>query len=158
MGLRSKMEPQPYNLRSSSTTTTTASSRSFFGRNLIKKDSNRTDEQNDQPKGPLGLTTLYAPDQGVVDIIFVHGLNGGSFSTWTKGGASLFWPKEWLKNDDAFSDVRIHTFGYSSGISRESILNIQDFATGLLAGIQDAPSIPQEETVCTFCKSHLYHF
>lgn len=143
------MELQP-SLRSSNTTrNTTSTSRSFFGRSLTKKDINRSEDQNDQPKGPLGLTTLHAPENFVaVDLVFVHGLNGGSYSTWCKGDVSRFWPKEWLKNDDAFEDVRIHTFGYPSSISRESILNIQDFATSLLAAIQDSPTIPHSQKVC----------
>lgn len=43
--------------------------------------------------------------------------------------------------DDAFEDVRIHTFGYSSGISRESALNVHDFARSLLAAVHDSPVI-----------------
>lgn len=142
------IEQQEY-LRCSSTTVTTSSTRSFFTRNLIKKDNARDEDPKDRsPKGPLGLTTLFSPEDGVVaDLVFVHGLNGGSQSTWCKGNASLFWPKEWLTKDAAFKDVRIHTFGYSSAIGRESILNIQDFASSLLAGIQDCPSIPRNDDV-----------
>jgi len=138
-------------LRAANTTGTTASPKSFFSRILIRKNINRADDLNDLPKGPLGLTTLYAPAGSVVvDLVFVHGLNGGSQSTWCKGDASNFWPKEWLPNDKAFKDVRIHTFGYSSGISRESILNVQDFAASLMSAIQDSPTIPSCETVRNF--------
>jgi hypothetical protein len=100
-------------------------------------------------RGPLGLTTLHKPDGSVVlDLVFVHGLNGGSKSTWSRNGdISLFWPQEWLPKDEAFRDVRIHTFGYSSSVTSESILNIQDFARSLLASIHDSPSIPLGETV-----------
>ncbi|KAG8160989.1 hypothetical protein KVR01_009253 [Diaporthe batatas] len=100
-------------------------------------------------KGPLGLTTLYDPGTTgkavVVDIIFVHGLNGGSQSTWSKGKlASKFWPKEWLPKDDAFQNVRFHSFGYSSGLNRQSVLNVRDFAQSLLGAVKDSPVIRED--------------
>ncbi|KAJ5519087.1 hypothetical protein N7453_001509 [Penicillium expansum] len=79
------------------------------------------------------------------DLIFVHGLGGGSRSTWTKSGdPSLYWPKEWLPNDDAFQNVRIHSFGYDSNWDKESILGIHDFANALLGSIFDCPRIPRD--------------
>lgn len=111
----------------------------------------RDSNSREAPSGPLGLTTLYQPPgDGPVaaDLVFVHGLNGGSRSTWTKGDASThFWPKQWLPSDEAFNDVRIHTFGYSAAIIKESILNIPDFSRALLSAIHDAPTIPREEKV-----------
>lgn len=122
--------------------TTTTSTKSFLSRTFTRHGSEATDEVNDS-KGPLGLNTLYdpGPDRAAIaDIIFVHGLNGGSQSTWSKGNnPSNYWPQEWLPLDDAFCDVRIHSFGYSSGISRESVLNVRDFASSLLAAIKDSP-------------------
>lgn len=131
---------------------TNSSSTSFFSRSSIRKDI-RGDDDTEGPKGAIGLITQYDPGQdAVTDLIFVHGLNGGSQSTWTKNGdPSLFWPREWLPRDEAFQDVRIHTFGYASGISRESVLNVPDFARSLLSSIHDCPNIPQESDVCTDC-------
>jgi hypothetical protein len=97
--------------------------------------------------GPLGLNTLFVPADGFAnaDLIFVHGLGGGSQKTWTKSGdPSLFWPKEWLPVDEALQDVRIHSFGYDSDWGKRSILSIHDFANGLLNSILDCPSIPQD--------------
>ncbi|KAF2261549.1 hypothetical protein CC78DRAFT_347471 [Lojkania enalia] len=121
-----------------------SSSASLFSRSLIRKDT-RDEKSTEGPKGAIGLTTLYDPGpDAVVDLIFVHGLNGGSQSTWTKNGdMSLFWPQEWLPRDEAFQDVRIHTFGYASGLSRESVLNVPDFARSLLGSIHDSPNIPR---------------
>ncbi|RYP55765.1 hypothetical protein DL771_012356 [Monosporascus sp. 5C6A] len=56
------------------------STRSLLGRSITRRGvkSAAEDEQEGQ-KGPLGLTTLYEPDnQAIVDLVFVHGLNGGS--------------------------------------------------------------------------------
>lgn len=116
---------------------------SFFSRSFTRRDSARPESVSEGPKGPIGLTTLHDPgDATVADLIFVHGLNGGSQSTWSKNGdLSLFWPCEWLPRDEAFQDVRIHTFGYASGLSRESVLHVPDFARSLLSCIHDAPSI-----------------
>lgn len=113
-------------------------------------------------KGDLGLTTLYEPPNGdqsavVADMIFVHGLNGGSQSTWSKGGMkSHFWPKEWLPKDNAFEDVRIHTFGYPASLDRESILNVHDFARSLLAAVKDSPVISREDRVRNAPGSSIY--
>ncbi|KAK1765476.1 hypothetical protein QBC33DRAFT_544396 [Phialemonium atrogriseum] len=126
--------------------------RSFLTRTLTRRDT-RASVSDDTvasgvSKGPLGLTTLYDPpgDSVVADLIFVHGLNGGSQSTWSKGNdPSLFWPQEWLPRDEAFRDVRIHTFGYASGVNRESILGLRDFAKSLLGAIKDCPAMDRDE-------------
>lgn len=111
-------------------------------------------------KGPLGLTTLYDPpgDSVVADLIFVHGLNGGSESTWSKDNEpSLFWPQEWLPKDEAFRDVRIHSFGYASGISRDSILGLRDFAKSLLGAIKDCPAMDRGEKDRGKVGTPIYH-
>lgn len=142
------MEPE-YPITSRKTSSSGTSSASFFSRSLIRRDA-RTEEDSEGPKGAIGLTTLYDPGpDAVVDLIFVHGLNGGSQSTWTKNGdPSLFWLREWLPKDEAFRDVRIHTFGYASGLSRESVLNVPDFARSLLGSIHDCPNIQHTNDVC----------
>lgn len=94
-------------------------------------------------KGPIGLTTIAQPNGNpLVDLIFIHGLNGGSFSSWTHNGdPTLFWPGVWLPRDEEFRDVRIHTFGYNSSWSHPSVLDIEDFAMALLGAISDCPHI-----------------
>jgi hypothetical protein len=123
---------------------------SFFSRSFIRKETGLADDSS-SAKGPIGLTTLHDPGQNaIVDLIFVHGLNGGSQSTWSKNGdPALFWPREWLPNDTAFRDVRIHTFGYASGLNRESVLHIPDFAQSLLGAIHDSPTMRSGSRVST---------
>lgn len=127
------------------------SSLSFLDRTFKKRDGTRADSP-DGKKGPLGLNTLFEPQGSVVvDLIFVHGLGGGSRSTWTKSfDSSLFWPQEWLPRDAGFHDVRIHSFGYDSNWGKSSILNIHDFAKSLLGSIQDCPTIPRGTIVRAF--------
>ncbi|MCJ1332360.1 hypothetical protein MMC10_009052 [Thelotrema lepadinum] len=102
----------------------------------------------DSQKGPLGLTTLYEPPETQeADLIFVHGLGGGSQSTWSKPGADFsFWPRDWLPVEPSFQNVRIHTFGYNSNWAKESTLNIHDFAKSLLGAIKNCPAIPRGST------------
>ncbi|GAB1319628.1 hypothetical protein MFIFM68171_09838 [Madurella fahalii] len=141
------MEPPANNI---TWVATGSARRSFLSRSFasIARKSN-DDASGGSPKGPLGLTTVHRLDPGqkpAADVIFVHGLNGGSRSTWSKGGKpELFWPREWLPKEDGFHDVRIHTFGYPAGVTRESILSIPDFARSLLAAVNDYPLMSRGE-------------
>ncbi|EFW99551.1 GPI inositol-deacylase [Grosmannia clavigera kw1407] len=109
---------------------------------LSRKFARQVQDAADGSKGPLGLHCVYSPKDAIVDLIFVHGLNGGSYSTWRNGShQENFWPQKWLPQDEAFSDVRIHTFGYASSWGTESVLNIHDFAMSLLAAIEDSPEM-----------------
>jgi hypothetical protein len=124
--------------------------RSLFSRGRLRREAGRVDTPDD-PKGALGLCTLAEPEvPTIADLIFVHGLGGGSKSTWSKDlDLDLFWPREWLPQDAGFRDVRIHSFGYDSSLDHESVLNIHDFAKSLLGSILDCPRIPKSSTVCT---------
>ena len=109
---------------------------------------------NSEPEGQdriglLGLTTVHRPlTEAVADIVFVHGLGGGSRKTWTKNeNPALFWPKEWLPQDPEFRNVRIHTFGYDSNWDKPSALGIREFATNLLQWITDLPEIARDTEV-----------
>lgn len=123
------------------------STRSFFSRALIRRDGSEDPDPTD--KGPFGLSTLYhPPDSIIADLVFVHGLGGGSRSTWTKSGdVSSYWPQEWLPNDPGFRDVRIHSFGYDSNWIKGSTLNLYDFSKSLLGSIQDCPLMPRTAKV-----------
>lgn len=127
----------------------TSSGRSFLSRTLTRRDDG--EQSSEDGKGPFGLNTLFDPDNpAIADLVFVHGLGGGSRSTWTKSNdPSLYWPKEWLPQDPRFQDVRIHSFGYNSNWGNESILNVHDFAKALLGSMQECPLIPQNSKVRT---------
>ncbi|KAK3176965.1 hypothetical protein OEA41_008291 [Lepraria neglecta] len=95
-------------------------------------------------KGPTGLSLLFEPSEPLVDLIFVHGLRGGSRKTWSKTNDPYhYWPKEWLPRDPEFKNVRIHSFGYNSdwGETKQSFLDIHDFGKSLLVAIYDSPHI-----------------
>ena len=139
-----------------SKTDATSSGHSFLSRTLARR--NDRGHSGEDGKGPFGLSTLFDPDTpAIADLVFVHGLGGGSKSTWTKSNdPSLYWPKEWLPKDPDFQDVRIHSFGYNSNWGDESILNVHDFSKALLWSIQDCPLIPQNTNVRTlYCNPEL---
>ena len=126
----------------------TPSSRSFLSHPFSRRRDGESVETH-YPKGPIGLTTLSEPlDVAVADVIFIHGLGGGSRSTWTKAGdMPVFWPEDWLPADAAFVDLRIHSFGYNSNWEKESILNVHDFSRALLGALLDCPTIPRDSAV-----------
>jgi hypothetical protein len=60
---------------------------------IISKET-KAEEQNDTPKTPLGLATVYQPSEVVVvDLVFVHRLNE-PYITWSKNGCRVTIPSE----------------------------------------------------------------
>ncbi|KAL2261418.1 hypothetical protein VTK26DRAFT_4213 [Humicola hyalothermophila] len=134
------------------------SSRSFKELSITRSDtpplairSSSTSVLEDE-KGPLGLTTLYDPEppaSPVADIVFIHGLGGGSRKTWSYSSDPFhYWPKSWLSTDKDFGDVRIHAFGYNADWSeiKQSVLDIGDFAQSLLGALRNHPGIRRTST------------
>lgn len=65
-----------------------------------------------------GLITLYEPDEpndALVDIVFIHGLGGNSFTTWLHKDSRVHWPSQLLKND--VPQARILIFGYDASVT-----------------------------------------
>jgi hypothetical protein len=121
-------------------------------RQISLRDKRRPTETAEEIWGSYGLNLLYKPSEPLVDLIFVHGLRGGSRKTWSYSDDPLdFWPNEWLPRDNNFKHVRIHSFGYNSdwGETKESILNIHDFGKALLGDIENSPEIRQDGHVHT---------
>ncbi|KAI8947803.1 hypothetical protein F4801DRAFT_559336 [Xylaria longipes] len=91
-------------------------------------------------KGSLGLNLLFEPSEPRLDIIFVHGLQGGSRKSWSLHPTDplTYWPGEWLPHEPGFRHARIHSFGYDSDWRRTaaSSLTVHDFALALLADIK----------------------
>jgi hypothetical protein len=95
---------------------------------------------------PLGLSLIHESSDPVVDFIFVHGLGGSSYRTWSwNHDRQYFWPI-WLKDDLHLSQSRLFTFGYNADITRhETPLNILDFAKDLLLRLKTYASIKKTE-------------
>lgn len=107
---------------------------------------------SDDEKGALGLTTLHEPQSpvtAVADLVFIHGLGGGSRKTWSYSpDPGHYWPGAWLPADPDFSDVRIHTFGYRAdwGQRGQTAMDIHEFAQSLIGSLRNNPDIRRTST------------
>jgi pimeloyl-ACP methyl ester carboxylesterase len=117
---------------------------------FLRRDAAQVEAVSDV-RGPLGISTLHESkdETCLVDIVFIHGLSGGSRKTWSAAPTEeMYWPKSWLPRDPDFREARIHAYGYDSnwGTRTRSILNIHDFAQSLLAGLKSHPAIRRGNT------------
>lgn len=60
----------------------------------------------------VGIRVLYAPEKPVIDLVFIHGLKGDSYSTWLDTRSGTYWPVHLLQYD--VPNARIMTFGYNA--------------------------------------------
>lgn len=100
--------------------------------------------------GPTGISLLHRAREPAIDIVFVHGLRGGSVKTWQKGGdARRFWPKLWLPKERGFEQANIHAFGYDADWSSEKgdILKIHDFGQQLFEDMRISPGLTDDPMV-----------
>ncbi|RYP60677.1 hypothetical protein DL769_008016 [Monosporascus sp. CRB-8-3] len=99
-------------------------------------------DEDEGVRGPVGLRLLHSSPEPLIDLIFVHGLRGGSIKTWRKGNdPRYFWPQLWLPTERDFHNVNIHSFGYDSdwASTKSSILSIHDFGQSLLEEMRNSP-------------------
>ncbi|KAL4810278.1 hypothetical protein BDV18DRAFT_166684 [Aspergillus unguis] len=87
-----------------------------------------------------GLNIVYDTPNALVDIVFVHGLNGHPHRTWTSSKTGTFWPVDLLPEVLSQSRVRILSYGYNAnvtsftdGASKDRILNHSETLAASLA-------------------------
>jgi len=69
-----------------------------------------------------------------VDIIAVHGLNGGAYSTWTHPQNGMMWLRDLLPQE--LPGARVYSFGYASKVFSLDTSGFEDFARELVEGIR----------------------
>ena len=102
-------------------------------------------------RGELGLQLLRLSPEPLVDIIFVHGLRGGSVKTWRKGDdPALFWPKAWLPFEKGFEHASVYSFGYDSDwlTATKGVLNVHNFGTELFEVMRSSQHLRDKADVC----------
>ncbi|EGS19443.1 uncharacterized protein CTHT_0049040 [Thermochaetoides thermophila DSM 1495] len=110
----------------------------------VEAQSNDSDLEHAEefdPINPEGITLLHMPEDPQthkVDIIFIHGLGGGSYRTWSyKTKPDKFWPKLWLPRE--VPEARIFTFGYDANVNvlrKGDDVSILDFAKTFLQRVK----------------------
>ena len=101
-------------------------------------------ETSEDVRGSYGLQLLYAPAMTIVDFVFVHGLGGGSRSTWSQTDEiESFWPQEWLHREGTLENARCHSFGYNADWTdkKNSAFDVHDFGKALLQALADSPDL-----------------
>ncbi|KAI8955665.1 hypothetical protein F4801DRAFT_528534 [Xylaria longipes] len=96
------------------------------------------------PSSTLGLHQVY-PDRRIksnpsLDVVFVHGLGGDSYSTWS--GSKGLWIRDLLPKSPFYEDARIFTFGYDARaflrpFSKSTRGRTFTFAEALLSDLRD---------------------
>jgi hypothetical protein len=127
---------------------------SFLTRNF--GSSRHHNNSKETVKGPLGLRCLFSATKPLVDLVFVHGLRGGSIKTWRYGDdQQLFWPQYWLPKEPEFANASIHSFGYESdwGSMKPSILDVHDFGRSLFEELLTSPLLRHTSKVRHSSKS-----
>ncbi|GKZ73223.1 hypothetical protein AnigIFM50267_009900 [Aspergillus niger] len=90
------------------------------------------------PKNQIyGIRPLYSPKDISVDIVFVHGLTGNSYSTWLDPDTEVYWPVHLLSKD--FPHARILAFGYDADVTKfigpVGQSNLREHASALIADL-----------------------
>ena len=85
---------------------------------------------------PFYYLTMSITTSNLTSLVFVHGLGGHWYNTWSKNG--VFWPRDLLSQD--VQNVRIIVFGYDSSVvqffGRVSRNQIRDHARTLIADLR----------------------
>ncbi|OAA81751.1 NACHT and WD domain protein [Akanthomyces lecanii RCEF 1005] len=100
-----------------------STSRKRFKVPWARRRRSEKDDDATRQLGPKGLSLLHRPPEPLIDIIFVHGLRGGSVKTWQKGGdPHRFWPQLWLSVEPGFEHANIHSFGNALATAVKDLL------------------------------------
>lgn len=83
------------------------------------------------------VVAVHVPRRAVLDVVFVHGLDGDARASWRCGGDGTFWPR-WLAAD--LAGVAVWTIGYDAWSSgwRGQSMPVPDRAINLMAQLQNA--------------------
>ncbi|MFF5032245.1 alpha/beta hydrolase [Nocardia salmonicida] len=83
------------------------------------------------------LFAVHTAEHPVLDVVFIHGLDGNGRTTWQRDGAESFWPN-WLARD--VDDISVWSINYNAGSTkwrRGRGMAIQDRAVNLMVQMQN---------------------
>ncbi|OQE13599.1 hypothetical protein PENFLA_c045G00723 [Penicillium flavigenum] len=109
----------------------------YLSRRFLPRQQVPAGNQDNPKTFSYGIKLLYGPDDGNIDIIFIHGLTGDRDATWTARVATDPWPKALLPH--IIPTARILTFGYDANVADwkgvVSQNRIANHATNLLTAL-----------------------
>lgn len=115
----------------------TASDTSVPGTGLSDDPKENEPSGEKEKRTTYGVKILYDPMSAMVDIVFVHGLTGGSYSTWLHKESGVCWPRDLLKAN--LNDARVLSFGYDADVvnfwSQAAQDGISGYANDLLGSL-----------------------
>lgn len=90
-----------------------------------------TSDLSEESVNRYGLSQVHTPDgKGLVDVVFVHGLDGHPYHTWTSERSKVFWPGQLLPPIVEEEKARILVYGYDAnvisftdGVSKDKVHN-----------------------------------
>jgi hypothetical protein len=86
-----------------------------------KSELGQSQSQSQRPQVNVGSLVIADPTNAVLDLVFVHGIQGHREETWTghdSSGKAVFWPRDLLSKNPNLADVRILTLGYDTQVDK----------------------------------------
>ncbi|KEF62422.1 uncharacterized protein A1O9_00394 [Exophiala aquamarina CBS 119918] len=112
-----------------------------------------------KPIQQYGLTEVYSATNPLVDVVFVHGLNGHPHNTWSTTKPDVFWPADLLPAALEDQRPRILTYGYDAnvtaftdGVSKDKIHNHAEHLASRLVANRSLRKA-QERPIIFICHS-----
>jgi hypothetical protein len=126
--------PSPRRLAQCADGRSTAGSLDAGGESTYRKTTRHQLFPNGQTYGLRALYEPAASSEALVDIIFVHGLTGDSYTTWLEAESGTYWPVHLLSR--SLPNARIMSFGYDADVAKflgpVSQNNLRNHASTLL--------------------------
>jgi pimeloyl-ACP methyl ester carboxylesterase len=94
---------------------------------------------NPDQDGPIYLVPGSAKDDAAADIIFVHGLGGGSIATWHPDGKVADFFPAWIADDKDLPKLRVYSVSYPAAPTAfvGTTMPIEDRAVNLLGSLEN---------------------
>jgi protein SERAC1 len=105
-----------------------------------------------------GLTEVFSSPNPLVDVVFVHGLNGHPYNTWATVKPAVYWPADLLPSALEDQKCRLLTYGYDAnitaftdGTSKDRIHNHAEHLSSQLVANRSVSDTASMVIRCSLC-------